>query len=284
VWRSLDMPLKFSSFQADFYRPCYGSGLKIPSMLSGAATRLAVAALLTLLLGGCATTDHGLASTPTPSASAATSPPPVPQGPQSVRFSVVDPGVLPENTASNVKSVSQLFDCLAQPNVARLSHWALRFEIEAVGTSIVDLPDFSRFKGGLSADGRPNETINGGAMQVGAGAAAWAVPEIDPTGGYGVGFEIYHETGHIVKSFALTADQSTQLLDAFYAAQRRSGPWLEPAIYSSSSDDEYFAQGTAAWFGRRLQPPFTDYSRDWVRTNDPLLAALLTSVYSQCQP
>ncbi len=100
--------------------------------------------------------------------------------------------------------------------------------------------------------------------------------------GYGTGFVAGHETGHIVEQFALTKEQKTQLEKDYTERKKAGGPWLSPDWYTSSGSGEYFAQSTAAYFGRPYTEATTDkamYTRKWLRKNDPAMYRLLTTVF-----
>ncbi len=100
--------------------------------------------------------------------------------------------------------------------------------------------------------------------------------------GYGTGFVAGHETGHIVEQFALTKEQKIQLEKDYAERKKAGGPWLSPDWYTSSGSGEYFAQSTAAYFGRPYTETAEDkamYSREWLRKNDPAMYRLLTTVF-----
>ncbi|WHZ21130.1 MAG: hypothetical protein OJF47_000242 [Nitrospira sp.] len=100
--------------------------------------------------------------------------------------------------------------------------------------------------------------------------------------GYGTGFVAGHETGHIVEQFALTKEQKTQLEKDYAERKKAGGPWLSPDWYTSSGSGEYFAQSTAAYFGRPYTEAAEDkamYTRAWLRKNDPAMHRLLATVF-----
>ncbi|WHZ15366.1 MAG: hypothetical protein OJF52_002210 [Nitrospira sp.] len=100
--------------------------------------------------------------------------------------------------------------------------------------------------------------------------------------GYGTGFVAGHETGHIVEQFALTKEQKIQLEKDYAERKKAGGPWLSPDWYTSSGSGEYFAQSTAAYFGRPYTETAADeamYNREWLRKNDPAMYRLLTTVF-----
>jgi hypothetical protein len=130
-----------------------------------------------------------------------------------------------------------------------------------------------REKGGAIAGG-----IAGAAAGVAAGVALGS--DIDKSTGYGEEFVASHETGHTVEQFALTPAQQTKLAQLYAARKRAGGPWLEPADYTSSNKDEYFAQCTAAYFGRPYNESNRDtYNREWLHKNDPEMYSFLNEIF-----
>jgi hypothetical protein len=98
--------------------------------------------------------------------------------------------------------------------------------------------------------------------------------------GYGPGFTTSHESGHIAGTFALTAPQRAELTALFAARKAAGGPWLPPEWYTSSNEDEYFANCTAAHFGHpRGRSERSQYTRQWLRENDPAMARFLATIY-----
>ncbi len=98
--------------------------------------------------------------------------------------------------------------------------------------------------------------------------------------GYGKGFTARHEGGHMVEFAALTPDQQTKLTQAYQDRKKAGGPWLPPADYTSGDQHEYFANSVAAYFGRpRGAGEEKEYTRGWLRTNDPTMYEILKGVY-----
>jgi Ca2+-binding RTX toxin-like protein len=93
-----------------------------------------------------------------------------------------------------------------------------------------------------------------------------------------LGRDLVHEMGHAVECGFTDAQRAK--LDAAYAAARRRP--LDDVVgdypaYTVSNRREYFAEGTAAWFGTR---DTGRYRRAWLAEHDPGLHELLADVYA----
>ena len=195
---------------------------------------------------------------------------------------VVDNGVHAAD-APALAEARQVLDALDGPGLRDLHAYVIRLEIIPVSRKLTDLPDFAYLRGQLTFDGRSYASIRAVGPVVSGGVITYATGEEQVVPGeasaYGPGFALAHETGHVVRHFALDPAQESALKAAYASRRAAGGPWLTD--YAGSNDDEYFADATAAWFGH----PWSDstevrFSRDWLKANDPALYALLASVYT----
>ena len=92
-----------------------------------------------------------------------------------------------------------------------------------------------------------------------------------PCGGLNI---LYHELGHLVQGWAIAPadyfDVKQYYQDAISAGKYRK-------LYASTNPNEYFAEGTQAYFDDADLERTRD--RAWLRTYDPQLYALLERVY-----
>jgi hypothetical protein len=97
-----------------------------------------------------------------------------------------------------------------------------------------------------------------------------------------LGRNLVHEMGHAVEC-GLTPPQR-EVLNAAYAAARQR-PLDEVvgdySVYTVSNTREYFAEGTAAWFG---VGDTGTYRRSWLAEHDPGLHRLLAQVFAEPPP
>jgi hypothetical protein len=202
------------------------------------------------------------------------------------RVSVVGHGA----SASAVQAAqdSQVFDQLAERNQVQIQNDTIEIHVIPKDKKLTDLPEFAHLKGVKTFDGRNYDDLRGvGGTRVGnvvrfAIAEEQLVPVAGAPPGYGPGFVGAHESGHVVMDFALTSSQQTRLKAAYDARKKANGPWLPPPDYTKSSSSEYWAQVSAAYFGR----PYSDteehrkvFNRDWLKRNDPAIFLLLQEVY-----
>ncbi|MGD9933117.1 MAG: hypothetical protein AB7T37_05300 [Dehalococcoidia bacterium] len=91
-----------------------------------------------------------------------------------------------------------------------------------------------------------------------------------PCGGVNV---LYHELGHLVQGWVLSSADYIEIR-VLYQAALDSGAYR--GAYASRNANEYFAEGTMAYFDG---DPATNLDRDWLRRNDPNLLVLLEQIY-----
>jgi hypothetical protein len=98
-----------------------------------------------------------------------------------------------------------------------------------------------------------------------------------------LGHILAHELGHTVLDFATRSTQVTANQAAWNAAVAEEGhDFLGDDDYTRSTPGEYFAEGSAAYFG--YEYGFTQRSRDeftraWLAANEPELHQVLRAVY-----
>jgi hypothetical protein len=153
-------------------------------------------------------------------------------------------------------------------------------------TRMTDLPEFSSLRGKKTFDGRPWEDVRGsGGLRLNDGRLVVGISEenlaglpSDPyQGRYSVGL---HELAHALHLHGVSRDDSRDIHRAFAARKTAGGPWTD--AYASSDEKEYFAQGVCAWFDRN--DGVGHDGADWVRANDPTLAAILTRLFPAPAP
>ena len=186
--------------------------------------------------------------------------------------------------------MTEVLGSLLAPSAVDLKGTNVELHIIPHNKKLTDLPEFASLKGKKTFDGRNYDDLRGvGGMKVGT-TIRYAVAEeqlVSISGkpsGYSMGFAVAHESGHIVEQFGLTKDQEKELQRAYEARKKAKGPWLNPDWYTSSSTGEYFAQSTAAYFGRPYSTNKTDkltYTRAWLKKNDPAIYKLLATIYKK---
>uniref|UniRef100_A0A7S0WVU0 von Hippel-Lindau disease tumour suppressor beta domain-containing protein n=1 Tax=Chlamydomonas leiostraca TaxID=1034604 RepID=A0A7S0WVU0_9CHLO len=90
---------------------------------------------------------------------------------------------------------------------------------------------------------------------------------------------LVHEFGHTVMNCGLS-DSERREIEALYARARESGVY-ERGIYAMENADEYWAEGTQAWFDATIRTDVNSgvNSRDTLKRLDPGLAALMCRAY-----
>ena len=146
---------------------------------------------------------------------------------------------------------------------------------------MTDLPEFASLRGTHTFDGRVWDTVRGsGGTSLPDGRIAIGVSEENlahlPSDGYGARYSVgLHELAHGIQNYSLPPADRQAVTDAYNARKAAGGPWTE--AYGSSNDNEYFAQASNAWFG--VNDGIGHNGADWVKANDPAMAAILQRVY-----
>jgi hypothetical protein len=206
-----------------------------------------------------------------------------------VSTKIVDHGASAGAVALAKKRMKEVLGSLKNPGATELKGKTVELHIIPHNKNLTDLPEFGSLKGAKTFDGRSYNELRGvGATKVGD-AIRYAIAEeqlVEVEGkpaGYELGFVAAHESGHVVEQFGLTKSQKRALSEAYDARKAAKGPWLNPESYTSSGTGEYFAQATAAYFGRPYSSSEADkktYTRAWLAKNDAPMAKLLSSIYS----
>jgi hypothetical protein len=136
-------------------------------------------------------------------------------------------------------------------------------------------------KGGREAAGAIAGGVLLGGLGIAGGIAVGNIADKQSESGYGVGHIATHEGGHTAE-LALTPAQHAQVVMLYAERKNAGGPWLPPTDYTSSNENEYFAQSVAAFF----EAPTAESDRDfftpaWLRKNDPGMYRLLMEVYKE---
>ena len=184
--------------------------------------------------------------------------------------------------------MTEVLGSLKDPDAGDLKDKTVELHIIPHNKKLTDLSEFASLKGTKTFDGRSYDDLRGvGATKIG-NTIRYAVAEeqlISVPGkpsAYALGFVAAHESGHVVEQFGLTKEQKKKLQKAYEARKQAKGPWLKPEWYTSSGPGEYFAQSTAAYFGRPYSGSEADkksYTRAWLRKNDSIITKLLISIY-----
>lgn len=201
-------------------------------------------------------------------------------------FTVVGHGVSDSTVKMARERMTEILGILKDPNVSALGKVAVELHLIPANKKLTDLPEYSHLKGVRTFDGRLYDNLRGAGGEKVGNTIRYAVAEeqlvavAGHPSGYAQGFVAGHETGHIVEQYSLTKEQNTELHKLFGERTKAGGPWLAPAAYTQSNFEEYFAQGVAAYFGH----PYTEadknmYTREWLKTNDPGLHALLAKIF-----
>jgi hypothetical protein len=199
---------------------------------------------------------------------------------------------------------NMVFGNLAAANQGVLAGFNVECHVIPHDKKMTDLPAFSDLKGTKTFDGRLWDDVRGIQRTRGT-TIQYAVAEEDlvsipgKPSGYGPGFLSAHEAGHALQSSGLTADQLTTVTQLFTTRRAASGPitrtttgsgadmWLNPAWYSASNENEYFAQSVAAYHGQPYSTSDADraqFTPGWLQTNDPGMYTLLTQIYTPSTP
>lgn len=148
--------------------------------------------------------------------------------------------------------------------------------IVPAGRSVLDLPEFRCLRGD---DAAFLEEVCGVADAAGDYPVA-TVEERDLLGvrsGPCRGLNIlFHELGHLVDSWALSPEEHLEVR-YLYADAMRAG--LYEGEYASTNSNEYFAEGTQAFFASA--DPGGRRDRAWLRLYDPALYEFLARVYGE---
>lgn len=223
--------------------------------------------------------------------------PPPPPGPVARNLRLYVPG---DNDAVPVATavMNEVLDRVAPANRSVLAGKTVTVHVIPGSWDLTELPRWQDKRGQDIKDDpyeRSYDEIrgvagsNGSSLDAAAGEETLFVPRPinSPVPAEALlGNVLTHELGHLVKA-GLTRDQGTRLTDLRIAARQRfkkgetadiigHGNDLKSFEYTTWNDDEFFAEGTAAWFERN---DGGRYLRSWVRDHDPGLYALLDEVY-----
>ena len=219
-------------------------------------------------------------------------PPTAPPKPQPAKLNVIDHGASADAAKVAKERMTEVLGNLQTGPADQLAGTEVELHIIPKDKKLTDLPEYSALKGTKTFDGRSYDELRGAGGQKFGSKIRYAIAEEQlvpalakkdsPESRYGKGFVGSHESGHVVEQYALTKDQQTELKRLYDERKKGTGPWLNPVNYTSSSTGEYFAQSTAAYFGRPYSEEKADkkmYTRDWLRKNDPDMLKLLSTVY-----
>ena len=161
---------------------------------------------------------------------------------------------------------------------------AARFKVEIIGRDqvISDLSDYASLRGKKTFDGR---TFDNGTRGVGEKTRC----SVGEENLLCLRNQRYWEEDILVHEFAhsIMSNMNADLLGALESAYRntvRKG--LYPAsIYMTANSEEYWAEGTQAWFDATIRRDVNGGSntRASLKAHDPELAAVLERVYGQGQ-
>lgn len=155
-------------------------------------------------------------------------------------------------------------------------------------TSMTDVAQFAGMRGKKTFDGRDWSNVRGsGGIKAPDGSFAIGVAEENlvsvrgivstyPTG-YSIGM---HELAHALQSHGMTAAQQQRLQDLYKAhAAKDPGDAHDTFTekYGASNVQEYFAQGTNAFFGKNQRTGHN--GRAWLQQHDPDFYAFLVEMY-----
>jgi hypothetical protein len=154
-----------------------------------------------------------------------------------------------------------------------------KFRIEIIGSSenLTDLPTYKHLAIGQIVDGRSWDQTRGvgGATEASIGEENLLCKFGQP---YGEEDIFVHELSHSIMS---NLSQETQdKINRAYASAKSSRLY-DPKIYMMATAQEYWAEGTQAWFDKsvRLDVNGGINSRQKLWNHDPSLANLMKSVY-----
>lgn len=221
-----------------------------------------------------------------------------PPVPRSVWLYSADSTALPAVHAR----IDRVLDNVAGPNQRQLTDIEVRVHVVPRDQDITELPPWRELRGQRVPDGDPADpypeartydqvrglgppTCAPGPLDIGIGEEQVAV---FPDGAHhsphteDLGRNLVHELGHAVEC-SLTADQHEALTTSYTATRRRYPEGVVGAhpAYTVSSPREYFAEGTAAWFGTGEDGT---YRRSWLAEHDPKLHHLLADVFGVPSP
>jgi hypothetical protein len=209
--------------------------------------------------------------------------------PSTLATKVVDHGASADAVDMAKRRMNQVLGSLQDPAAGELKGATVELHIIPHDKKLTDLPEFASLKGTKTFDGRNYDDLRGvGATKINdtiryAIAEEQLVKVKDMPSEYELGFVAAHESGHVVEQFGLNKEQNKALKDAYDERKKAGGPWLNPDWYTSSGTGEYFAQSTAAYFGRPYSSSEDDkktYTREWLKKNDPPMCKLLATVYA----
>lgn len=148
--------------------------------------------------------------------------------------------------------------------------------IVPAGKSVLDMPEFRCLRGQDAA------VLRGvcGVADAAGGFPIATVEERDLLGdrrGPCRGLNIlFHELGHLVDAWALGPQD---YFDVRYLYADAMGAGMYAGEYAATNSDEYFAEGTQAFFAS--VDPAGRRDREWLRRYDPRLFELLSAVYGE---
>jgi peptidoglycan hydrolase-like protein with peptidoglycan-binding domain len=184
--------------------------------------------------------------------------------------------------------MNEVIGSLRKPETGKLKGATIELHIIPHDKKLTDLKPFAHLKGKPTHDGRKYDELRGvGGIKKGntiyyAVAEEQLVSVPGKPSGYARGFVASHETGHLVEQFGMTEGQKKRLTMAYKIRKKSGGPWLNPASYTKANTGEYFAQCTAAYFGRPYSTSEADkkmYTRAWLKKNDKPMYVLLYEIY-----
>ncbi|GMH39560.1 hypothetical protein BSKO_07458 [Bryopsis sp. KO-2023] len=90
---------------------------------------------------------------------------------------------------------------------------------------------------------------------------------------------LIHEMGHSVKTLGLSYEQKQRLTESYYRAYH--GGTYDNSSYIMFDEEEYWAEGTQAWFEATIREDVTSgiNTREKLKAHDPLLASLMVEAY-----
>jgi hypothetical protein len=155
-------------------------------------------------------------------------------------------------------------------------------------TAMTDVAQFAGMRGKKTFDGRDWASVRGsGGINAPDGSFAIGVAEENlvavrgvissyPTG-YSIGM---HELAHALQSHGMTHEQQARIGE-LYKRHAASDPGdthdTFTEKYGASNAQEYFAQGTNAFFGKNARTGHND--KAWLQQHDPELYAFLVEMY-----
>jgi hypothetical protein len=217
----------------------------------------------------------------------------LPPIPRSLRQYGSEDAVVPVATSL----VDQVLDQVGSPNHQRLMGSEVRVHLIPRSQDITDLPPWQPLRGAQVPDSDTGDgyaeartydevravgpaSCRPGPLDVAIGEeqiALFTDGEHRSPGAELLGRNLVHEVGHAVEC-SLTPAQEEALAASYAVARQRP---LDQVVgdypaYSVSNQREYFAEGTAAWFGVRHTG---SYRQAWLAEHDPGLHAVMASVY-----